>query len=207
MSMRMIIHQGFIYRKAAVADLPQYLYHVTFIRNLEDIEDRGLRPEYGGSLFGGGYAGHSKGHVFLTEEDGLLFWFRKIGDMAEYRFEEPIEAGAVPVAIRIPSQYLPELEIDKAGSKDAFSDAFQTTVLVDPDHMEVWFDGAWHPLSEVDSEDLQQLALDGADYDEMDEPDPPEDPLNLTEEELREWDEYYENEGKYVIPNMDVFLP
>ena len=69
--------EGFEYFQPNPVEDP-YVYHVTFYNRLSSISDRGLVPVGGaqGSTLGrGGYAGHSQGKVFLTELEGVPFWY------------------------------------------------------------------------------------------------------------------------------------
>jgi len=63
-------------------DFPHdYLYHATFLHNLDGIAARGLTRS-GGSQFNEGYSAHSQGRVFLSEWDAVSYWMSKMEDIA-----------------------------------------------------------------------------------------------------------------------------
>ena len=140
----------------------EFLYHATFLSNLDSIAVDGLVPS-ASTKFGGGYSGHAVGRIFLTEWDGLGFWMAKMEDMANYStdWNDEESFGYMPVAIRVP--YFPDdeeddgitehLQEDILGTRDAGgSIAVFTTEPIPPELLEVWDGKRWVPVDEADSE-------------------------------------------------------
>ena len=140
---------------------PAHLYHVTFLHSLDSIASRGLRPG-AGQTFGGGYAGHSRGRVFLTEWDGVSFWMSKYEDMAHHHTDNP-EEGWVPVCLKVSTRGL-DLEPDPAGSRDAYADSYFTTESISPRQIQVWH-GGWKAVGSVDTEEMQDEVMEAAEKD------------------------------------------
>lgn len=131
----------------------EYLYHVTFYRNLESISGDGLLPGGGGGMgASGGYGEHSRGRVFLTSKSGVGFWYSKCEAWAENRSDNIFEDGMVPVVLRVsPNE---EEEEDELGSSDAAAEAYFTQDGIDPDDIEVWNGTDWLPVSGWESINL-----------------------------------------------------
>lgn len=149
------------------------LYHVTFAGSLGSIQEHGLQPG-GGGKFGGGYAEHSRGKLFLTEGDGVHFWHGRIAATAM-----PAErADEIAVVLRFEPDDEDVLEDDPLGSRDAMADAFISREPIDPDRLDVWTGSEWEPLEEVDADDFVQAIEDSAER---------------MEEDGEEWVEYDED--------------
>lgn len=97
-----------------------YLYHVTNTRAALDINREGLVPN-SSRMFGGAYAGHSAGRVFLTERSGVSFWMEKVELQLQDKFDRPPGVRVV----RIPKDKISaKLQPDEIGSKDARAPAY-----------------------------------------------------------------------------------
>jgi hypothetical protein len=132
-------------------DAEDYLYHVTFAGNLEGIQSDGLLPGSGGK-FGGGYAAHSAGWLFITEPEGVYFWFHRIAATVT-----PLErAGETPVVLRFEPTDDEEQgkQEDKLGTRDAMAGAYILDEGIEPDRLEVWTGDDWEYLDELDIEEL-----------------------------------------------------
>jgi hypothetical protein len=128
-----------------------YAYHVTYYRDLGSIEEGGLNPGGGAALGRGGYSGHSRGRLFMTEEAGLFFWFGRMEEHASDLSDDPLEDGYVPVVLRFPEPE--ETETDEPGTQDSTSESFYSEEGVDPGSIEVWNGGSWVFLSDWGSID------------------------------------------------------
>lgn len=134
------------------------LYHVTYAANLPGIAAHGLIPGER-SNYSGGYDGHSKGRIFLTEEDGVRYWYQRMVDLAEHNSDNPLEDLLVPIVLAVdtedPSFYpdgLP-IEEDKVGTRDALAQAWFTRTPVDTSAIYLWDGEEWvDPSDGVDPE-------------------------------------------------------
>jgi len=148
------------------------LYHVTYAANLPSIAKHGLVPGER-SNYSGGYEGHSKGRIFLTEEDGVSYWYQRMIDLAEHNSDNPLEDLLVPVVLAIDTedlQFYPDelpIEEDKVGTRDALAQAWFTREPIDTSGIYLWNGEEWVDPSE--GADLE-LALDIEErYDEDDD--------------------------------------
>lgn len=135
----------------------RYLYHVTVYDRLSSIARSGLEPGSRSVIGRGGFAGHSAGRTFLTEFDGVSFWYERAKLHIEDMVDDPHEDEQVPVVLRIPTKRLPDLEVDKSGTRDAGSnEAFFTTEDIPAKHIDVWSGSRWIKVSQwrqIDIED------------------------------------------------------
>jgi len=140
-------------------DFPLFVYHVTFSNNLDSIMQFGLNPQASGALGRGGYAGHSHGRLFLTEQDGVDFWYERVEAVANDLSDKPLADGYVPVVLRVPSceQYMQE---DEAGTSDANAQSWYMTHSIEPDEIEVWNGESWVMLDEWSSDYDEQAFND-----------------------------------------------
>lgn len=97
----------------------EFFYHVTTHSNARAILRDGLVPG-NAQMFGGAYAGHSKGRVFLTDRDGVNFWKKKVEAQLHHKFDNP---PAVAV-VRIPKSKVLGAVADEIGTKDASANAY-----------------------------------------------------------------------------------
>ena len=128
-----------------------HAYHVTYYKDLGSIEEAGLDPGGGGAMGRGGYSGHSRGRLFMTEESGLFFWFGRMEEHASDLSDDPLEDGYVPVVLRFPEPE--ETETDEPGTRDATAESFYSEEGVGPEEIEVWDGSSWAPLSDWESVD------------------------------------------------------
>lgn len=170
-----------------VPEESKYLYHVTFLKDLDSIISAGLG--FGGRT-GDFYADRSQDKLFFTDFSGVSYWMGKLEDRANAETDTP-EEGWVPVVLRIDDAYFwndIDLVEDELGSRDAMAPA----VYVEPSdyfkeiaapEMEIWDGSAWVPLDRVDSDSMLQRALAAAEV------------------------EGYEGEGEWYNMDYDVFMP
>ncbi len=141
------------------------LYHVTFAGSLEAIQRQGLLPGSGGK-FGGGYAGHSEGKLFLTEPGGVFFWHHRIAATVT-----PMErAEETPVVLRfVPTADEEEaMQEDEIGTKDAMAEAYMFKGSVPPERLKMWDGSEWVSLNDVDPEGLVEDIQGAAELEEDD---------------------------------------
>lgn len=173
-----------------IADLVEeskYLYHVTFLKDLDSIISGGLG--FGGRA-GDFYAERSRDKLFFTEFSGVSYWMGKLEDRANAETDNP-EEGWVPVVLRIDDAYFwndIDLVEDELGSRDAMAPA----VYVEPSdyfkeiaapEMEIWDGARWVPLDSVDVDAMLARAIAAAEV------------------------EGYEDEGSWYNMDFDVFMP
>jgi hypothetical protein len=137
--------------------MPSYAYHVTFSKNLAAISKRGLVPGSRSAMGRGGYAGHSGGKTFLSDKEGVDFWYERAEAAANDMSDDPLEEGFVPVVLRMP--HPKTAQVDKPGSEDSRHEAWYVTQKLSG--IEVWDGSRWLPVSEWRSLDLQQAFQDG----------------------------------------------
>lgn len=133
----------------------KHVYHVTYYRYLEGIDESGLVPGGGVGIGGVSLDSHRSGAIFFTEIAGLSFWTARAEEWAENRHDSPGEAGYVPVVLRVPAWVLNQCVEDDIGTDDANHQAWRCTVSVDPDQIEVFTGLGW-----VDIEDWGEVDPD-----------------------------------------------
>lgn len=124
------------------------LYHVTYVARLEGIARRGLRPAPSHRV--GWQREHSKGYVFLTEADGVGFWYHNLQHWAEHHSDNPFEDELTPVVLRVRWVDEEDLVLDREGTKDAgHAEAYMVAgPVAAPADIEVWNGSAWVELGE-----------------------------------------------------------
>lgn len=150
------------------------LFHVTYAFSIDGIREHGLLPGRGQTF--STHASRSSGKVFLTEADGVSFWFSRYEEWAQHYSDDPVREGYIPVVLRVYAVDL-ELHLDDEGTRDARADAYYTPRGVSIDDLLTVYtgDGQWLLLDEVDSEHFIAAALEQAgaseepDYDEDEE--------------------------------------
>jgi hypothetical protein len=154
----------------------KHLYHVTLAANLEGIADHGLRAG-GGSSFGGGYEGHARGRVFLSERGAVRCWWGKIEDLVEHHNEgrDIIPNLQVPVVLRVSLSDVAPLAVasvdrpgggwgrkklveDPLGSRDCLGGRsfYVESAVIRPGGIEVWDGRRWHSVRTIDPEDAMR---------------------------------------------------
>ena len=148
--------------------MSDYLYHVTLLRNLDSIAQRGLVA--GQSQNWPGYSSHARGRVFLTEADAVSGWVHKVTYSAGMDSDNQVQEGYIPVVLRTPLEQVQELlRPDEIGSRDVLDgDSFYIEDTLAPEELEVYTPEGWIYVDEVDPDDLQEYAYDNADK-EMEE--------------------------------------
>lgn len=119
------------------------LYHVTYHAFLDDIAEHGLVPGGQGGFREGYWGNKGKGYVFLTDRDGVAFWYGNLQQHAEHSFDNPYEEGRTPVILRIRGLEEDELEDDEQGSRDSMGRAYKVPFGIDAVDIEVWTGERW----------------------------------------------------------------
>ena len=98
-------------------EMDDFLYHVTTEPNAKKILKEGFKGGAGKSLFGGGYAGHSGGKVFVTDIGSVGHWRDRIEEGLEQAMDNPPPL----VVLKIPRNTVGELFPDEAAGIAASS--------------------------------------------------------------------------------------
>jgi len=133
-----------------------YLYHTTYIYNIDSIKKRGLRISFGERSTFGGYGGHVKGKIFLSRFSEIPTWFHKLEHIARGETETPEEDGMVPVALRIDITGI-NFEVDPEVSSGK---SFYAQENISPERIEVWTGSKWEAIRNVDEEALLEVVRD-----------------------------------------------
>lgn len=181
-------------KNSRTASRPEYGYHATFLHNLDGIASSGLLPS-GGSQFGGGYSGHSRGRVFLSDWRGVSFWMSKMEGIANHNsdFKTEDDFGWTPISLRVDIEGLEgELSEDELGRRDSGqSAAWYVEETVDPDFIEVWNGSRWVPVRSADPDTMMDQSRGAASYES---------------DEDEEYDEWGEPTGWWEV-DFNVFMP
>jgi hypothetical protein len=178
-------------RLAQAEDNDDYLYHITFFRNLHSISQNGLSPGAGQLLGHGGNTGRSQGNIFMTDFSGIFHWYSKIEAMAEYHSDNLLEDEIVPVVLRTPKQ--DEDTADETAEQAGLYEEFKRSNIIEPEELEV-FDGTqWIPIEDYDSIDIS-IALTKEEADEE-------------ESEEESYEEYGDKKYYYYFKDYNPLIP
>jgi hypothetical protein len=127
----------------------EHLFHVTHFNRLGDVARQGLRAGSRGSMGAAGLQKYKKGHIFATEADGISFWHGRSDDYGYSNTDDQKGEGAFPVILRFPEpeDFENNWFDDRIGSRDAKATAYMGKSSVNADDLEVFFAGAWYPVS------------------------------------------------------------
>jgi len=135
-----------LYKLAQELDKPTELYHVTYSGNLPSIAESGLQAAHGEGIGGVAYQSHKEKGIFLTEAEGIDFWFDLSERWSQDRADNPYESELTPVVLQVEIPN-PELLIyDEIGSDDANQDAWIYQGSIPPESIYYWDPG-------IDTED------------------------------------------------------
>lgn len=132
------------------ASSPDVAYHVTYLRNLDDIAENGIVPG-GGEAGGAKFLYHSRGRSFFSDKAGLPHWFDLMSNRAADMSDNAYESGHVPVVLRFPSPM--QAQEDEMGAHESGAGAWFTEEPIDPDEIEIWNGSSWVPIDEWDTID------------------------------------------------------
>jgi len=133
------------------------LYHITYYNRLENISKDGLKTGARRSIGGASYDGHSAGNLFLTDRNGIKFWYNRAEAFAEHNSDNIYEDGYVPVVLKITKPVQDdELDIDDLGSRDSLSDAYKYQGNVEPEYIELWDGSTWISVEDWWDVDINQ---------------------------------------------------
>lgn len=141
------------------------LYHVTYRARLEGISKHGLTPGHPRAIGTSVYDSHRKGRVFLSEGDGIRFWFGRAEDFANHATDTPLEDLLVPVVLYVTDVDEALLFPDEIGTKDSgYNEAFAYAGTVSAEDLLVWDGQDWIPVG--DWQDIDPEASFDQDQDE-----------------------------------------
>jgi len=149
-----------------------FLYHTTYIKNIDNIADNGLEAT-GESQFGGGYAGHSQGRIFFTEQSGLSYWLSKREMLASNSsdFKEEEDLKWLPVVLRVEREVLEDivdkeegLPVDMLGSRDSGHGSWYVEDGVPPEDIEIWTGDGWLSIRDAYEEVFMDKAIENSTY-------------------------------------------
>ena len=138
-----------------------FLYHVTYARNLQGIGSQGLVPGRG-SNFGGAYRGHSSGRTFLCDFKSVKFWLGRLWDMSEANSDTPLEDGLIPIVLKVKVPRGVELHEDEAGSKDSRGQAFFVEDKIPASNIAYWDGFSYSASSDAFVEDIIEEAKENS---------------------------------------------
>lgn len=134
------------------------LYHVTYYNRLPNIAQSGLRVGMDRSIGGPSLDTHSTQGTFLSEDDGISFWYSRAEEFAEHKSDNFFEEGLIPVVLRINSGGFDEDDLieDKPGSDDSLSGAYIYPKTIKPNFIDVWDGNSWISVLNYDQIDIEQ---------------------------------------------------
>lgn len=144
--------------------MTEYLYHVTFARNLPGIAKRGLVPGHGRTFSGGAYESYASGKIFFTIQEGVFCWWGKLEQVAIDNNEprDIIDRLQIPVVIRASEDAVKNREVDPEGYKDCgYRNAYSTKHRVPASALRVWDGVKWLRVS-TDPEELSNAYIKSA---------------------------------------------
>lgn len=130
----------------AVGPSGRTVYHTTFYRALPNIAKHGLRKGAKGMLI---FAPGNDEGVYVSDFEGVRFWYGKAVDFAEYSSDDPVKEGLVPFVLRA---HLPNGGVSRAckrdelGSRDSYAQAWVCAVPIPAELLEVFDGDDWRPL-------------------------------------------------------------
>lgn len=189
-------------------DREEYLYHCSHLEKVFDFDGdyeggiwtHGLRPSYR-SQFGGGYDSHSRGKLFLSEYDGVIFWFSKMEQIAHNSsdFNSEKDFGWIPVCLRVNKDYLDDLAIDELGTKDSGGvSSYSYSSIIEPEYLEIFNGKQWQSLESADGDNFINLIKKTSEFIADEE--------ETEESENDYFEQEYEQNGYWEI-NMELFNP
>ena len=171
-----LFYKGAVYSE--VVEVPDWLYHITFLRNIESIQTAGLQA--GGTANWQTY--DVAGKLFFTSAGGIRTWLHKLSYIARDKSDTEVEDGLVPVVLRVPRKLLDDLEQDIEGSRDGSADAFFTHKSVKPESIEIFDGTVWTDVENVDEYTLRDYAVENSEHET-------------------------DGDEEYILLDEDMFLP
>ncbi len=139
------------------------IYHVTYAANLPSIAEEGLLLCGGGAGVGrGGYEGWSKGKVFLTGKDNLLYWYGRVEEHGTDRSDDVRGDMLVPVVLRV-KNLRRLLKEDTVAARDNQNDSFYVRRRIPSSQLEAFTGDRWVPVQDLaDSDTVMQEIVEPA---------------------------------------------
>jgi hypothetical protein len=133
----------------------EHLYHVTYYARLASIEETGLAPGHEGSIGVDASMGHhKKDRLFLTDAEGIAFWYGRAEDWADHRSDNIMSDELVPVILKVPvpDNFEEVFILDPIGTRESRGEAWMGPGYFDPEDIEILYglfrDQFWYPLDE-----------------------------------------------------------
>jgi len=123
-----------------------FLYHVTTYNRLQAIDEIGLVPTESRLMSGKAYEHHARDRIFLTEEEGISFWYDLALQWAHHKSDDLLEDEMIPVVLRVfvPDDVFEQFCVeDPLGTRDARSEAWACKISIPPNAIEFFWDGVW----------------------------------------------------------------
>ncbi len=141
------------------------LFHVTYAGRLPGIVEDGLAPGRGPSIGGESYNWNRRDSIFLSESDGVSYWYDLASRWAFDSSDDPAGDGLVPVVLRISGGPLTtdlgfdELcEDDEVGWEDSNRPTYKCKTAIEPKHIQVWTGSSWVPVRRYGDIDLSSAS-------------------------------------------------
>ena len=155
------------------------VYHVTYAGRLATIARHGLLPNARSGFGGDAYDFNKKGRIFVTEKEGIDYWFNKARDHAFDASDNVWKDGLVPVVLAVAIRHRfvrGKMVSDELGSSDAMHDAWYTTKTIPATRLKVFNGRTWLSIDRFRKEDaakaVKKVREDGTSWYELIEPSP-----------------------------------
>ena len=137
------------------------LFHVTYVGRLAGVVEDGLAPGRGPSIGGESYDWNRRDSIFLSESDGVDYWYDLASRWAFDSSDDPAADGLVPVVLRISGGPLTTepgfdefCEDDEVGWEDSNRPTYKCKTAIDPKYLQVWTGSSWVPVRRYGDIDL-----------------------------------------------------
>ena len=125
-----------------IASTKKYLYHVTYLGNLDNIAQSGLTPNANTGIGGPALREYKSGKIFLSDAGGVFFWLNRAEQFAYHNSDNPADDGLIPVVLRVRAPK--NLVKDEEGSSDSGHEAFWCPNV--ESGIEVWTGDRWENI-------------------------------------------------------------
>ncbi len=137
----------------------KHLFHITHYGRLPTISKLGLLPDE--EPYVGAESRDSTGPIFLTPAASIAFWAAQTKVWTEARYENPKEALAAPVLLRVPGHYARLSEHDVSAARASHILGYRCALAIPPCAIQLWAGtparGRW-----VGADDWREVPFDEA---------------------------------------------
>jgi len=161
----------------------RYFYHTTSIDNLAAIQSEGLTPRTGRrNITGGtGFRRHTRNRIFFASAISALNWYWQV----------PFDNK---VLLRIPVKSVDGIHRDRLGGE---GDSFYTYSSVAPDQIQMWLNGTWRFILDIDTAGLLDEIEHGYDLTTAFEP-------SRSTFKKSVGEEYHASQQAYITPKRKI---